>query len=90
MWQSAGEEEKAPFKAMAKADKDRYLGELEAHNYRWGRLLWNFFCRITACLIGTFKMRACSSSADLPLPERCKMCEKSLHRTFDLCSYGIQ
>lgn len=43
MWQSAGEEEKAPFKAMAQADKDRYLGELEAHNYRLGRLLWNTF-----------------------------------------------
>ncbi len=36
MWQDSSEEDKAPFKAMAQADKDRYLGELEAHNYRWG------------------------------------------------------
>ena len=31
-------EGKARYKAMAQADKDRYVGELEAHNYRWKNL----------------------------------------------------
>ena len=35
MWQNLPEEGKARYKAMAQADKDRYVGELEAHNYRW-------------------------------------------------------
>lgn len=35
MWQKAGQDERAPYVAIAAADKDRYLGELEAHNYRW-------------------------------------------------------
>ncbi|CAL8465757.1 g5293 [Coccomyxa elongata] len=34
MWQNLPEEGKARYKAMAQADKDRYVGELEAHNYR--------------------------------------------------------
>lgn len=35
MWQKLPEEGKARYKAMAQADKDRYVGEMEAHNYRW-------------------------------------------------------
>ncbi len=49
MWHNLAEEGKARYKAMAQADKDRYVGELEAHNYRWEKLLdckviqWNTF-----------------------------------------------
>ena len=35
MWQSLAEGGKARYKAMTQADKDRYVGELEAYNYRW-------------------------------------------------------
>lgn len=34
MWQKANDDEKAPYIAMSNQDKQRYLAELEAYNYR--------------------------------------------------------
>lgn len=37
MWQKANDDEKAPYIAMSNQDKQRYLAELEAYNYRYYR-----------------------------------------------------